>query len=99
MRDSEYQDLLVEVAQLRGAMEAHKDLLLRDPEFMEALRARAWLRADRSRVRLDAGGTSVECPDGWPVGIDPRAYATRFLETRQRREELSSAIDDLEADG
>ena len=98
MRDREHQRLLIEAARLQARLEAHRDLLLGDPEFMEAMRARAWLRADRARVQLGADGQSVVCPDEWPEGIDPRAYATRYLETRERRAELASAMHDLEED-
>ncbi|HMR31856.1 MAG TPA: hypothetical protein PKA13_10720 [Geminicoccaceae bacterium] len=100
LRDErDYHRACAEVARLQGRLDAYNDLLLGDQDFMASMRAHAWLRADRTRVRPTADGQSVDCPDEWPEGCDGRAYALRYLETRQRRAELMAALKELDADG
>lgn len=92
----EMQRLREEKARMEGQLAAHRQLLLRDPEFLDTLRAQAWLARDRSRVRLGEDGQSLLFPDEWPEGVDPSAYAERFLDRHQERAALTARLRELD---
>lgn len=87
-----------EAAYLRGRLQSIRDRLMGDPEFLDAMRAHAWLRHDRSRVALGDDGSSLVCPDEWPTGVDATAYVDRYLETQDERSRLLAELERLDVD-
>jgi hypothetical protein len=93
---SEHVDVLLAAERARAELDALRRQALADAELVDAVRARAWMRHDRSRVRL-GDGDAILLPDGWPDGVDADEYVWRQVQNETRRaallEELA-ALDD-----
>lgn len=89
-------EAMVGLARAEAELSALRRQALGDTALVEALRARAWVRAAPSRCRLGEGD-AILTPDGWPDGVDPDTYVWRQVENGARRaalmEELA-ALDD-----
>lgn len=54
-------------------VEMVRSSVMDDPVVAELMRAKAWLRKDRSlKISRERDGKLIGLPDGWPEGTDPK---------------------------
>lgn len=87
-REMERLQLEVETkkAYLRGRLDSSMEDLRKDEVWIDALRAKEWLRADPTLDLRLRGEEILGVPDGWPEGVDGEAVLDDWV--AQKREEL-----------
>jgi hypothetical protein len=77
-------------AEVRGMMIGRFEALRSDPELIELLRQRAWVKADPAAVRELAArcpktGGLLGLPQGWPEGVPCQKYVDQVVESELER--------------
>ena len=68
--NEEIADASYRLGRAQARLEALKNQALHNPELEEAVRVLTWTRRHPGSVTGYGDGT-LECPEGWPEGVDP----------------------------